>query len=64
MEQENNNILNLFNNISKILTKPKESPPTQNPLKPIKSSNSKCTVDFIRAHEMRKNSIINKNKSK
>ena len=64
MKQENNNILNLFSSLSKILSKPNDvKAPTQSQAQTNKpTTNSKSTIDFIRAHELRKKSIIDKNK--
>ena len=65
MEQENNSILNLFGKLGKILTSnpaPKSSPsPNSNQKASHKTANGKATIDFLLAHEKRKNSILDKN---
>ena len=65
MEQENNNVINLFTKLSQILntkSSPQKNNTAINVSAPAKISNT--TVEFLLSHEKRKNEILNKNKRK
>ncbi len=69
MEQENNSILNLFGSLGKILSNKSTSTPNSSPNSTPqtdcktcqKNASGKATIDFLLAHEKRKNSILDKN---
>ncbi len=61
MEQENNNLLNLFSKFATLFNKPEQNSKPQPPPQTAKPKlNDKAVIDFIRLHDSRKKEILDK----